>query len=199
MDHQKRVQGTGIGDSATSVRRGLTALLGLLCCNTQNNEHTDTMTVGATNRTEHEEKGEQIKRRLRVVGREEKTEQQEVHQRRNPGCTLSLCHLKWDSFQFFKSLMIKLLFFIIKRGVQKCIINSIRLTNCHTHFNMYVLAWKERGQGKKEEGQDGFHMRALARRCVWSARWHRGANSSPDLGQALHSKTLTPSQSRGEL
>lgn len=48
-----------------------------------------------------------------------------------------------------------------------------------------LLARKERGQRNKEEGQDRFYMRALARRCVWRARWHRGANSSPDLGQAV--------------
>lgn len=140
----KRVQGTGIGSIATSVHRGLTALLGLLCCNTQNNEHTDTMTVGATNRTEHEKKGEQIKRRLRVVGREEKTEQQEVHQRRNPGCTLSLCHLKWDSFQFLlKSLMIKLLFFFYHRERCPKLHNSFNWINKLSYTFKYVCASME--------------------------------------------------------
>lgn len=33
---------------------------------------------------------------------------------------------------------------------------------------MYVLAWKKRGQDSKEEGQDRFYMRALARHCVES-------------------------------
>lgn len=55
---------------ATSVHRALAAPLGLLRRNTQNNEHTDTMTVGATNRTEHEEKGQQIKRKRAEGGRE---------------------------------------------------------------------------------------------------------------------------------
>lgn len=60
-----------------------------------------------------------------------------------------------------------------------------RRSKLHNSFNwINKLSLKERGQGNSEEGQDGFYMRALARRCVWRARQHRGANSSPDLGQA---------------
>lgn len=47
----------------TSVHEGLTAPVGLLCCNTQNNQHTDTVVVGATNRTEHEGEEERGKRK----------------------------------------------------------------------------------------------------------------------------------------
>lgn len=95
------------------------------------------------------------------------------------------------------------LFFVIRRGAQYCTLDSIGLTNCHINVNRHrligqkfskryllwkrksmLLAWKQTGQENKEGGQDGFYMRALARRCVWRGRWHRGADSSPDSGQA---------------
>lgn len=105
--------------STTSVCQGLSAPLGLLCCNTQNNQHSETMIVGATNRTEHEGKEERIKRKKAWgCGREGREDRAAG---RAPETQTWLCFVPVSTetglFWIFLNCLMTKLFYIIGGGI----------------------------------------------------------------------------------